>query len=564
MTNETNKPESFAELFAESLAHQEMRQGEVITAEVVRVDYNFVVVNAGLKSEAYVPIEEFKDDRGEVTVQPGDFISVAIESVENGYGDTILSRDKAKRLAAWMNLEQALESGELVTGTVTGKVKGGLTVMTNGIRAFLPGSLVDTRPVKDTTPYEGKTFEFKVIKLDRKRNNVVVSRRAVVEANMGEERAKLLETLKEGAIVKGIVKNITDYGAFVDLGGIDGLLHITDLAWRRVRHPSEVVQVGQELEAKVLKFDQDKNRVSLGLKQLGEDPWVGIARRYPQGTRLFGKVTNITDYGAFVEVEAGIEGLVHVSEMDWTNKNVDPRKVVTLGDEVEVMVLDIDEERRRISLDMKQCKPNPWEDFAQSHKKGDKVSGQIKSITDFGVFIGLPGGIDGLVHLSDLSWNESGEEAVRKYKKGDELEAVVLAIDTERERISLGIKQMGGDPFSNFASTHDKNTLVKGTVKSVDAKGAVIDLGNDVEGYLRAAEISADRVEDATTRLAAGDEVEALITNIDRKNRSIQLSIRAKDAAEARDALDRLNADATAASGTTNLGALLKAKLEQR
>lgn len=564
MTNETNKPESFAELFAESLAHQEMRQGEVITAEVVRVDYNFVVVNAGLKSEAYVPIEEFKDDRGEVTVQPGDFISVAIESVENGYGDTILSRDKAKRLAAWMNLEQALESGELVTGTITGKVKGGLTVMTNGIRAFLPGSLVDTRPVKDTTPYEGKTFEFKVIKLDRKRNNVVVSRRAVVEANMGEERAKLLETLKEGAIVKGIVKNITDYGAFVDLGGIDGLLHITDLAWRRVRHPSEVVQVGQELEAKVLKFDQDKNRVSLGLKQLGEDPWVGIARRYPQGTRLFGKVTNITDYGAFVEVEAGIEGLVHVSEMDWTNKNVDPRKVVTLGDEVEVMVLDIDEERRRISLGMKQCKPNPWEDFAQSHKKGDKVSGQIKSITDFGVFIGLPGGIDGLVHLSDLSWNESGEEAVRKYKKGDELEAVVLAIDTERERISLGIKQMGGDPFSNFASTHDKNTLVKGTVKSVDAKGAVIDLGNDVEGYLRAAEISADRVEDATTRLAAGDEVEALITNIDRKNRSIQLSIRAKDAAEARDALDRLNADATAASGTTNLGALLKAKLEQR
>lgn len=564
MTNETNKPESFAELFAESLAHQEMRQGEVITAEVVRVDYNFVVVNAGLKSEAYVPIEEFKDDRGEVTVQPGDFISVAIESVENGYGDTILSRDKAKRLAAWMNLEQALESGELVTGTVTGKVKGGLTVMTNGIRAFLPGSLVDTRPVKDTTPYEGKTFEFKVIKLDRKRNNVVVSRRAVVEANMGEERAKLLETLKEGAIVKGIVKNITDYGAFVDLGGIDGLLHITDLAWRRVRHPSEVVQVGQELEAKVLKFDQDKNRVSLGLKQLGEDPWVGIARRYPQGTRLFGKVTNITDYGAFVEVEAGIEGLVHVSEMDWTNKNVDPRKVVTLGDEVEVMVLDIDEERRRISLGMKQCKPNPWEDFAQSHKKGDKVSGQIKSITDFGVFIGLPGGIDGLVHLSDLSWNESGEEAVRKYKKGDELEAVVLAIDTERERISLGIKQMGGDPFSNFASIHDKNTLVKGTVKSVDAKGAVIDLGNDVEGYLRAAEISADRVEDATTRLAAGDEVEALITNIDRKNRSIQLSIRAKDAAEARDALDRLNADATAASGTTNLGALLKAKLEQR
>lgn len=563
--NETNKPaESFAELLEESFARHEMRQGEVVTAEVIRVDYNFVVVNAGLKSEAYVPIEEFKDDRGEVTVQPGDFVSVAIESVENGYGDTILSRDKAKRLAAWMNLEQALESGELVTGTVTGKVKGGLTVMTNGIRAFLPGSLVDTRPVKDTTPYEGKTFEFKVIKLDRKRNNVVVSRRAVVEANMGEERAKLLETLKEGAIVKGIVKNITDYGAFVDLGGIDGLLHITDLAWRRVRHPSEVVTVGQELEAKVLKFDQEKNRVSLGLKQLGEDPWIGISRRYPQGTRLFGKVTNITDYGAFVEIEAGIEGLVHVSEMDWTNKNVDPRKVVTLSEEVEVMVLDIDEERRRISLGMKQCKANPWEEFAQTHKKGDKVSGLIKSITDFGVFIGLPGGIDGLVHLSDLSWNESGEEAVRKYKKGDELEAVVLAIDTDRERISLGIKQMGGDPFSNFTSTHEKGALVKGTVKSVEAKGAVIDLGDDVEGYLRASEIAAERVEDATTRLSVGDEVEALITNIDRKARSIQLSIKAKDAAEARDALDRLNADAAAATGTTNLGALLKAKLEQK
>ena len=565
MTNETNKPESFAELFAESLAHQEMRQGEVITAEVVRVDYNFVVVNAGLKSEAYVPIEEFKDDKGEVTVQPGDFVSVAIESVENGYGDTILSRDKAKRLAAWMNLEQALESGELVTGTVTGKVKGGLTVMTNGIRAFLPGSLVDTRPVKDTTPYEGKTFEFKVIKLDRKRNNVVVSRRAVVEANMGEERAKLLETLKEGAIVKGIVKNITDYGAFVDLGGIDGLLHITDLAWRRVRHPSEVVQVGQELEAKVLKFDQDKNRVSLGLKQLGEDPWVGIARRYPQGTRLFGKVTNITDYGAFVEVEAGIEGLVHVSEMDWTNKNVDPRKVVQLGEEVEVMVLDIDEDRRRISLGMKQCKANPWEEFAQSHKKGDKVSGQIKSITDFGVFIGLPGGIDGLVHLSDLSWNESGEDAVRNFKKGDEVEAVVLAIDTERERISLGIKQLAGDPFGTFASTHEKGSVIKGTVKTVDAKGAVIDLGNDVEGYLRASEIAADRVEDATTVLKEGQEVEAAVISLDRKNRSIQLSIKAKDAAEARDALDRLNAsDVGSATGTTNLGALLKAKLEQK
>lgn len=563
MTIETNQSVSFAELFAESLNQQTMRQGEVITAEVVRVDYNFVVVNAGLKSEAYVPLEEFKDDRGEVSVQPGDFVSVAIESVENGYGDTILSRDKAKRLAAWMNLEAALESGELVNGTVTGKVKGGLTVMTNGIRAFLPGSLVDTRPVKDTTPYEGKSFEFKVIKLDRKRNNVVVSRRAVIEANMGEERAKLLETLKEGIVVKGIVKNITDYGAFVDLGGLDGLLHITDLAWRRVRHPSEVVQVGQELECKVLKFDKEKSRVSLGLKQLGEDPWVGIARRYPQGTRMFGKVTNITDYGAFVEVEDGIEGLVHVSEMDWTNKNVDPRKVVSAGEEVEVMVLEIDEERRRISLGMKQCKPNPWEDFAQSFKKGDKVRGQIKSITDFGVFIGLPGGIDGLVHLSDLSWNESGEDAVRTYKKGDEVEAMVLAIDTDRERISLGIKQLGGDPFSNFASTHDRNTVVKGKVKTVDARGAVIELADDVEGYLRASEISSERVDDATTRLSEGDEVEALITNIDRKNRNIQLSIKAKDAEEARDALGRIN-DEEASSGTTNLGALLKAKLEQK
>lgn len=562
MTNTTTKPtESFADLFAESLAKQEMKQGEVIPAEVVRVDYNYVVVNAGLKSESFIPIEEFKNDRGEVDVKVGDFVSVAIESLENGYGDTVLSRDKAKRLAAWMNLEKALETGELVTGTVTGKVKGGLTVMTNGIRAFLPGSLVDTRPVKDTTPYEGKTMEFKVIKLDRKRNNVVLSRRAVVEASMGEERAKLLETLKEGAIVKGIVKNITDYGAFVDLGGIDGLLHITDLAWRHVRHPSEVLEQGQEITAKVLKFDQEKNRVSLGIKQLGEDPWIGIARRYPQGTRLFGKVTNITDYGAFVEIEAGIEGLVHVSEMDWTNKNVDPKKVVQLGEEVEVMVLEIDEERRRISLGMKQCKPNPWEEFAATHQKGDTVKGQIKSITDFGVFIGLEGGIDGLVHLSDLSWTEPGEEAVRKYKKGEELEAVVLSIDVERERISLGVKQMSGDPFNNFCSTHEKGSVVTGKVKSVEAKGAVIDLGNDTEGYLRASEIGPDRVEDARNVLKEGDEVTAAITNIDRKARSIQLSIRAKDQAETREAMAKMEEDAQA--GTTNLGALLRAKLEQ-
>jgi len=552
---------SFASLFEESLSKQEMRSGEVITAEVVRIDYNFVVVNAGLKSESFIPIDEFKNDQGEVDVQIGDFISVAIEALEDGYGETRLSRDKAKRLAAWLQLETALESGELVTGTITGKVKGGLTVMVNSIRAFLPGSLVDVRPVKDTTPFEGKTLEFKVIKLDRKRNNVVLSRRAVVEANMGEERQKLLETLAEGSIVKGTVKNITDYGAFVDLGGIDGLLHITDLAWRRVRHPSEVLSVGQEITAKVLKFDQEKNRVSLGVKQLGDDPWVGLSRRYPRETRLFGKVTNITDYGAFVEVEQGIEGLVHVSEMDWTNKNVDPKKVVTLGDEVEVMVLEIDEDRRRISLGMKQCKPNPWEDFSSNHKKGDKVRGGIKSITDFGVFIGLPGGIDGLVHLSDLSWNETGEEAVRRFKKGDEVEALVLAIDTERERISLGIKQLSGDPFTVFASSNDKGSLVDGVVKSVDAKGAVIALGDDVEGYLRASELSTDRVEDARNVLKEGDAVNAMVVNIDRKSRSINLSIKAKDQADTDEAMKRMASESSAASGTTNLGALLKAKL---
>ncbi|MDB5803432.1 MAG: ribosomal protein [Betaproteobacteria bacterium] len=557
--------ESFAALFEESLNHQEMRAGEVITAEVVRVDYNFVVVNAGLKSESYIPIEEFKADNGELTVKIGDFVSVAIDSLENGFGETLLSRDKAKRLSAWMDLEKALESGELVSGVITGKVKGGLTVMTNGIRAFLPGSLVDIRPVKDTTPFEGKTMEFKVIKLDKKRNNVVVSRRAVLEASQGEERAKLMETLSEGAIVKGIVKNITDYGAFVDLGGIDGLLHITDLAWRRVRHPSEVLTVGDEITAKILKFDQEKNRVSLGVKQLGEDPWVGISRRYPQGTRLFGKVTNLTDYGAFVEVEAGIEGLVHVSEMDWTNKNVHPSKVVALGDEVEVMILEIDEDRRRISLGMKQCMPNPWEDFSMNHKKGDRVKGAIKSITDFGVFIGLPGGIDGLVHLSDLSWSQAGEEAVKNFKKGDEVEATVLAIDVERERISLGIKQMDGDPWSNFVATNDKGALVTGKVKSVDAKGAVVMIGDEVEAYLRASEISRDRVQDASTLLKEGEEIEAVIINVDRKNRNINLSIKAKDNVEEREALTRNTADAgNAATGTTNLGALLKAKMDQK
>ncbi|MGL5633422.1 MAG: 30S ribosomal protein S1 [Azovibrio sp.] len=555
--------ESFAQLFEESLARQEMRQGEVITAEVVRVDQNFVVVNAGLKSESYIPVEEFLSDQGEVEAAPGDFVQVAIEMLEDGYGETRLSRDRAKRIASWNFLEQALNDGALVNGTITGKVKGGLTVMTNGVRAFLPGSLVDMRPIKDTTPYEGKTLEFKVIKLDRKRNNVVVSRRAVLEASAGEEREKLLDNLKEGTIVKGIVKNITDYGAFVDLGGIDGLLHITDLAWRRVRHPSEVLAVGDELEAKVLKFDADKNRVSLGLKQLGEDPWVGISRRYPASTRLFGKVTNLTDYGSFVEIEQGIEGLVHVSEMDWTNKNVHPSKVVQLGDEVEVMILEIDEERRRISLGMKQCQVNPWEEFFQNHKKGDKVSGAIKSITDFGIFIGLPGGIDGLVHLSDLSWNQTGEEAIRNFKKGDEVEALVLGIDVEKERISLGIKQMEGDPYTNYIATHEKNTIVHGTVKTVDAKGAVIVLDGEVEGYLRASDYSRDRIDDLSLVLKEGTEVEAMITNVDRKTRSINLSIKAKDQAEQHEAMQKFSAESAGSAGTTNLGALLKAKLNQ-
>ena len=555
-------PESFAALFEESLALKEMRIGEVITAEVIRVDANHVVVNAGLKSESYIPSEEFRSDRGEIEVKAGDFVKVAIDALEDGFGETRLSRDKAKRLAAWMDLEQALEKGTVVEGLINGKVKGGLTVMVNGIRAFLPGSLVDIRPVKDTSPYENKVMEFKVIKLDRKRNNVVVSRRAVLEASQGAERQALLSSLTEGAVVKGIVKNITDYGAFVDLGGIDGLLHITDLAWRRVKHPSEILNVGDEVEAKVLKFDQEKNRVSLGMKQLGEDPWVGLSRRYPQGTRLFGKVSNLTDYGAFVEIEQGIEGLVHVSEMDWTNKNVHPSRVVALGDEVEVMVLEIDEDRRRISLGMKQCLPNPWEEFSMNFKKGDKVKGQIKSITDFGVFIGLAGNIDGLVHLSDLSWSLPGEEAVRNYKKGDETEAMVLSIDVERERISLGIKQLDGDPFTGFVSTNDKNSIVKGTVKSIDAKGAVIALEGDVEGYLRASEVARDRVEDIRTHLKEGDAVTAMIINIDRKNRTINLSIKARDMAEESNAMQKMAADKPANAGTTSLGALLKAKMD--
>ena len=555
--------ENFAQLLEEYSNTQEMNHGEVITAEVVDITDKFVIVNAGLKSESLIDIAEFKNPLGELEVKVGDFVTVTIESVENGFGETKLSREKAKRAADWITLEEAMEDGEILSGVINGKVKGGLTVMINSIRAFLPGSLLDVRPIKDTSQFEGKEVEFKVIKLDRKRNNVVVSRRAVLEATLGEERKALMETLQEGTIVKGIVKNITDYGAFVDLGGIDGLLHITDLAWRRVKHPSEVLEVGKEVEAKVLRFDQDKQRVSLGLKQLGEDPWEGLARRYPQGSRLFGKVSNLTDYGAFVEIEQGIEGLVHVSEMDWTNKNVHPSKVVQLGDEVEVMILDIDEDKRRISLGMKQCQANPWLEFEANYSKGDKLKGAVKSITDFGVFVGLPGNIDGLVHLSDLSWTESGEEAVRKYKKGEEVETVVLAIDVEKERISLGIKQLEGDPFNNFLSVNDKGALVKGTVKSVEAKGAVVALADEVEAYLPASEFAADRVEDLTTKLNEGDEVEAIILSVDRKNRSIKLSIKAKDRKEDQDALKSINAASAVNAGTTSLGDLLKASLNK-
>ena len=552
--------ENFAQLLEEYSAVQEMNQGEVITAEVVAITDKHVIVNAGLKSESLIDLNEFKNAQGELEVKVGDFVTVTIESVENGFGETKLSREKAKRAADWLALEEAMESGEILSGVINGKVKGGLTVMINSIRAFLPGSLVDVRPVKDTSHFEGKEVEFKVIKLDRKRNNVVVSRRAVLEETLGEERQALLETLQEGTVVKGIVKNITDYGAFVDLGGIDGLLHITDLAWRRVKHPSEVLEVGQEVEAKVLKFDQDRSRVSLGMKQLGEDPWSGLARRYPARTRLFGKVTNLTDYGAFVEIEQGIEGLVHVSEMDWTNKNVHPSKVVQLGDEVEVMILDIDEDRRRISLGMKQCQANPWEEFAANFNKGDKLTGAVKSITDFGIFVGLPGNIDGLVHLSDLSWSESGEEAVRKYKKGEDVEAVVLSIDVEKERISLGVKQLEGDPFGSYISINDKGALVKGTVKSVEAKGAEVQLADEVVAYLPASEFDSERVEDLTTKLKEGDEVEAVIVTVDRKNRNIKLSVKARTAKENREALNTVNAAASHA-GTTSLGDLLKAKL---
>jgi small subunit ribosomal protein S1 len=551
--------ESFAELFEQSLKVSKIQPGGLLMGEVMRIDNDFVVIDAGLKSEGIIPAEQFRDGAGQLTVKVGDHIEVVLEYMENGHGETQLSREKAQRAKAWDELDKAHVAQSIVKGVITEKVKGGFTVLVDGVRAFLPGSLVDVRPVRDSTYLEGKELEFKVIKLDRKRNNVVVSRRAVVETEMSAERDSLLSNLQEGQIIKGVVKNLTDYGAFVDLGGVDGLLHITDIAWKRVKHPSEVLKIGDEIEAKVLRFDRERNRVSLGLKQLGDDPWVDLARRYPEGTRLFGKVTNITDYGAFVEIEPGVEGLVHVSEMDWTNKNIHPSKVMQLGDEVEVMVLDIDTERRRISLGIKQCQPNPWEEFASNHNKGDKVHGQIKSITDFGVFVGLEGGIDGLIHLSDLSWNQTGEEAVRNFKKGDEIEATILAIDPERERISLGIKQMEGDPFSNFVAEHGKGSIVKGKILSVDAKGAVVDLGGpEIEGYLRASELSRDRVEDARSLLKEGDEVEAKITTIDRKNRKISLSIKAKDMEEETEAVQEY----TRKPGS--VGSLLGDKLKEK
>ncbi len=550
--------ESFAQLFEESLSNIQMRPGTIINGTVVDIRNDAVIVHAGLKSEGVIPIDQFMTEKGELDVHVGDVIEVALDAVEDGFGETILSREKAKRAKAWSILEDAFEAEDNVKGIMTGKVKGGFIVELGEIRAFLPGSLVDVRPVRDTTYLEGKELEFKVIKLDQKRNNVVVSRRAVVESEYSAEREALLESLTEGAVVKGIVKNLTDYGAFLDLGGIDGLLHITDMAWKRVKHPSEVVNIGDEIEVKVLAFDRDRNRVSLGLKQLGEDPWVDISRRYPVGTRLFGKVTNIADYGCFVEIEEGVEGLVHVSEMDWTNKNVNPAKFVVLGQEVQVMILEIDEQRRRISLGMKQCQSNPWEDFAATHNKGDKVSGKIKSITDFGVFIGLEGGIDGLVHLSDISWNAPGEEAVRDYKKGSEVEAIVLAVDPERERISLGIKQLNKDPFSNFVAEHPKGSIVKGVVKEVDAKAAIIDLGEGVEGTLRASELTRDRVEDARTVLNVGDEVEAKFMGVDGKRRVVTLSIKAKEVAEEAAVLQDYSASGSA---TTSLGDIIKEQI---
>ena len=554
--------ESFAELFEESLKTLDMEPGSIITGIVVDIDSDWVTVHAGLKSEGVIPRDQFLDEQGELTIAVGDEVHVALDAVEDGFGETKLSREKAKRAESWKVLEAAFAAEEVVKGVINGKVKGGFTVDVNTIRAFLPGSLVDVRPVRDTTHLENKELEFKVIKLDQKRNNVVVSRRAVLEAENSAEREALLETLQEGQVVKGIVKNLTDYGAFVDLGGVDGLLHITDMAWKRIKHPSEIVNVGDEIDVKVLKFDRERNRVSLGLKQLGEDPWVAITGRYPEGTRVTAKVTNLTDYGCFAELEEGVEGLVHVSEMDWTNKNIHPSKVVNVGDEVEVMVLDIDEDRRRISLGIKQCKMNPWEEFSSKFNKGDKISGSIKSITDFGIFIGLDGGIDGLVHLSDISWNEAGEEAVRRFKKGDEIETVILSVDPERERISLGVKQLEDDPFSNFVSLNEKGSIITGSVKEVDAKGAIITLADDIEGTLKASEISRDRVEDARNVLNVGDEVEAKIIGVDRKSRVISLSIKAKDVEDEKEAMQDLRKQEMLAAGPTTIGDLIKQQME--
>jgi small subunit ribosomal protein S1 len=555
--------ESFAQLFEQSLANQRIRPGMILTGLVVDVTPDVVVVNVGLKSEAVIPVEQFKDEQGVLEVKAGDEVEVALDSVEDGTGETRLSREKAKRARTWTRLEEAFNKAEIVTGVITGRVKGGFTVEIDNVRAFLPGSLVDVRPVRDTAYLEGKPLEFKVIKLDQKRNNVVVSRRAVVEQEFSAERSALLENLQEGSVVRGSVKNLTDYGAFVDLGGIDGLLHITDMAWKRVKHPSEVVKVGDEIEVRILKFDRERSRVSLGLKQLGADPWENIARRYPANTRVFGKVTNIADYGAFVEIEDGVEGLVHVSEMDWTNKNVNPAKVVHTGEEVEVMVLDVDEDRRRISLGLKQCKANPWKEFAENYNRGDHVSGQIKSITDFGIFIGLSGNIDGLVHLSDISWDMPGEEAVRSYQKGQQVEAMVLSIDPERERISLGIKQLAKDPFSSYIAENPKGTIVRGMVKEVDARGAIIDLGNGIEGQLRASELGRDRVEDARTVLKVGEEVEAKFTGVDRKSRTISLSIKAKEAHEEAEAVQNYRSSESTPTGTS-LGDLLKEHIGDR
>jgi len=551
--------ESFAELFEESVSNLNTQVGTIINGTVVDINKDAVIVYAGLKSEGIIPIDQFKVTDGVLEVEVGDTVEVALDMLEDGYGETKLSREKARRAKAWTELETVHESGETVTGTITGKVKGGFTVELGDLRAFLPGSLVDVRPVRDTSYLEGKELEFKVIKIDLKRNNVVVSRRAVVESEYSAEREELIDALKEGAVVKGIVKNLTDYGAFLDLGGVDGLLHITDMAWKRVKHPSEIVAIGDEIEVRVLKFDKEKTRVSLGLKQLDDDPWRDIDRRYPENTRIFGKVTNIADYGCFVEIEEGIEGLVHVSEMDWTNKNVNPAKIVSLGDEVEVMILDIDEERRRISLGMKQCKNNPWDDFATTHDKGSEVTGTIKSITDFGIFVGLDGGIDGLVHLSDLSWSDTGEEAVRNYKKGDELRAMVLSVDAERERISLGVKQMEKDPFSGFFAEHPKGSIVTGKVSEVDAKAAIIDLGDGVEGVLKASEIARDRVEDARTVLKEGEEVEAKFIGVDKKSRTINLSIKAKDYQEESEAVQEYSSNESA---SLSLGDILKESIE--